>query len=289
MKASPPVSNQEQLEWERRWAKPAALSAFLAVALLIAGNVLRQAVALSDNPDDERELLIAIHDNAGAFIASSIVQALSFVALIGALWYLGNAVVARRPALPRVMLWLAVIGPVLLAIAKVVSDLARMDKADEFVASGPQTVDRAEDLLDGLGVAAAAIGSAGTLALAIALVFISVNAMRVGLLTRFMGVVGAIIGVLYVLPILAGPLLVQIFWLGALGVLFLGSWPGGRGPAWETGEAIEWPSGMARRGELDDPQGDVTQPPPAEAEPSAADGNGDPGGRSRSSRKRKRR
>jgi hypothetical protein len=33
-----------------------------------------------------------------------------------------------------------------------------------------------------------------------------------------------------------------MFWLGALGALFLGRWPGGRGPAWETGEAVPWPT-----------------------------------------------
>ena len=54
-------------------------------------------------------------------------------------------------------------------------------------------------------MAAAAVGSAGTLALAIAFVLININAMRVGLLSRFMGIIGAIIGGLYVLPILSGP------------------------------------------------------------------------------------
>jgi hypothetical protein len=34
---------------------------------------------------------------------------------------------------------------------------------------------------------------------------------------------------------------IQLFWLSALGVLFLDRWPGGRGPAWEEAEAIEWP------------------------------------------------
>lgn len=241
------MSTQEQLEWEARWAKPAALAAFATVVLLIAATVVRQAVALSERPEDEAEFLQAIDESSGAFIASSFVQALSFAALIGVLLYLGRATLARRPEAPGILIWLAGLGPALLAVASVLSDLDRLDVADRFVASGPQTVERAETLLEDTSVAAAAIGSAGTLALAIAFVFLSVNAMRVGLLTRFMGIVGAIIGVLYVIPILAGPLVVQIFWLLALGVLFLGHWPGGRGPAWETGEATEWPSGMARQ------------------------------------------
>jgi hypothetical protein len=41
---------------------------------------------------------------------------------------------------------------------------------------------------------------------------------------------------------------VQIFWLGAMGVLFMNRWPGGRGPAWETGEAEPWPVPEGRGG-----------------------------------------
>lgn len=275
------MSTGEQLHWEARWAKPAALSAFAAALLLVAGTIVRQAVALSDDPDDDREFLVAINDNSGAFLASSVLQALAFLALIGVFVYLGRAVLARRPGLPGMLIWLGVLGPLLLAIAGVLSDLARLDIADELVTSGAQTDARAEDLLEDRSVAAAAIGSAGTLAMALAFVFFSVNAMRVGLLSRFMGVVGAIIGALYVLPILAGPLVVQLFWLIALGVLFLGAWPGGRGPAWATGEAVEWPS--ARRSLAAEPEDeDAVEPDrPVAPEPDA--------GPSRPSRKRKKR
>jgi hypothetical protein len=50
-----------------------------------------------------------------------------------------------------------------------------------------------------------------------------------------------------VLPLLPSPV-VQIFWLGAMGVLFMNRWPGGRGPAWETGEAEPWPVPEGRGG-----------------------------------------
>ena len=275
------MSTREQLDWEARWAKPAAISAFAAAALLVAGTIVRQAVALSDDPENDREFLLAIEDHSGAFLASSALQALAFLALIGVFLYLGRAVLARRQGLPGMLIWLGILGPLLLAIAGVLSDLARLDIADQFVASGAQTEARAEDLIDDRSVAAAAVGSAGTLAMALAFVFFSINAMRVGLLSRFMGVVGAIIGALYVLPILAGPLVVQLFWLIALGVLFLGAWPGGRGPAWATGEAVEWPS--ARRSLATRPQGDDAGEldRPVAAEPDA--------GPSRPSRKRKKR
>ena len=192
-------------------------------------------MALADRPDDEREFLMAIDENAGAFLASAFIQSASFLFLAAVLFYLYRATKARKPEFPVIALVIAVLGPILLAIAGPLSDISRLDIADEFLSSGPQSEARAEDLLEDRSVPAAAVGSAGTLALAIAFVLININAMRVGLLSRFMGVIGAIVGGLYVLPILSGPLIVQLFWLLALGVLFLGHWPGGRGPAWETG------------------------------------------------------
>jgi len=60
--------------------------------------------------------------------------------------------------------------------------------------------------------------------------------------------------------------IVQGFWLGALGMVFLGRWPGGRGPAWETGEAEPWPSAAQRRARLTAPP-EEPSPDPAPAEP----------------------
>ena len=65
--------------------------------------------------------------------------------------------------------------------------------------------------------------------------------MRAGLLTRFVGILGVIVGALVIIPI--GPVqVVQPFWLLAIGLLFAGAWPGGAPPAWRTGRAEPWPS-----------------------------------------------
>jgi hypothetical protein len=263
------VSAREQLDWEARWAKPAAVAAFAAALLLIAGTIVRQAVALKGSPDNEREFLTTIDGNAGEFLLSSALQALSFLALACVFVYLGRAVLARKPELPRILLWLGVIGPLLLGLAGVLADFDRLDIADRFLAAGAETEKRAEDLLDDRSVLSTSLGSAGTLALAVAFVLFGINGMRVGLLTRFMGIIAAIVGVLYVIPLLAGPLVVQLVWLLALGVLFLGHWPGGRGPAWQTGEAIEWPSGLARQR-----AGEEVDAAPAVEPPAPANGNG---------------
>lgn len=235
------MSTREQLDWEARWAKPAAAAAFAAALLLIPATVLRQ-IALDGAAGDDRKVLTAVDEHAGTFLASSALQLLSFVAIAGVLYYLGRAVLARRPELPGALIWLGVIGPVLLGLAGILSDFDRLDIADRFLSSGPETAGRAESLLEDRSVLSTSIGAAGTFALALAFVLFSINAIRVGLLTRFMGVIGAIVGALYIIPLGPGPVIL-LFWLLAIGVLFSGRWPGGRGPAWETGEAIEWPSG----------------------------------------------
>jgi hypothetical protein len=99
-------------------------------------------------------------------------------------------------------------------------------------------------------------------------VIICLNAMRVGLLTRFMGILGIIVGILFVVPLAPGPPIVQSFWLGALAALFAGRWPRGLPPAWAAGRAIPWPSqqemrerrqaGLVERGGTAAPEPDAT-------------------------------
>jgi hypothetical protein len=93
------------------------------------------------------------------------------------------------------------------------------------------------------------LGLLGQLALAFALVIVSLNAMRVGLLTRFMGVLGIIVGGLTIIPITGGLPVVQAFWLGALVPLYAMRWPQGQPPSWLTGEPQPWPSAQDQRAE----------------------------------------
>jgi hypothetical protein len=82
----------------------------------------------------------------------------------------------------------------------------------------------------------------GVVMLGVSWIIIALNAMRAGLLTRFMGVLGVIVGGLFIIPLGASLPIVQAFWLIALGALFLGYWPSGLPPAWVTGEAQPWPT-----------------------------------------------
>jgi hypothetical protein len=146
-----------------------------------------------------------------------------------------------------------------------------------------KTKKHAEDLLRNATTVVAGLSLAASIATGLATVMISLNAMRAGLLSRFMGIMGMLLGGLFVLPLIASPI-IQLFWLIALGALFLNKWPGGRGPAWEIGEGVPWPSAQDRLGPPAD--ADDEDEEEGELEPEAA-GNGARQPNPRASRKRK--
>jgi hypothetical protein len=103
----------------------------------------------------------------------------------------------------------------------------------------------------------------GGLALAFALAYCSLHALRTGLLTRFWGSLGIALGI----AVLLGLLPVALFWFAYVGLLAAGWLPGGRPPAWAAGEAIPWPSpGEKAATELSPPAdpADGNAPSPAE-------------------------
>jgi hypothetical protein len=262
------AQHREQLEWEARVGRPAGTAA-IASALFALAAVIAQATAFQDAPDGDRGALITIEDNAGQLWAATALRDIGILLLGFALYYLFRVTRHRQP-LPGIVGPLILLGPVLLVIASILgqADLASIagDFTESGVTEGREGEERAENLLDDRTVAGPAVGAGGTLALALSLVFVNLNAMRGGVLSRFMGIIGIITGALLVLPLSPLPV-VQVFWLGALGALFLGRWPGGRGPAWETGEPIPWPSAAQRReGTVGDAVRRQFEPPP-EPEP----------------------
>jgi hypothetical protein len=232
---------EEQLSWEARYGRLAAAAAF-GSAVFAALSVGLQ-ISLGARPDDEREALMRVDEDLGMLIVSLAAQAVSLILLTGGFLYLLRAAMARRPEVPRLVLPLLFVAPVLLSVGGFMNQLDVSEVADRFLESGPRSEDRAEDLLDDRSVVGGAIASGGTLCLALSFVFVSLYAMRAGLLSRFMGYLGMIVGGLLVLPLVpGGQVFIQVFWVFALGLLFLDRWPGGRGPAWERVESIPWPS-----------------------------------------------
>jgi hypothetical protein len=299
---------EDHLAWEARQRTPAAIAAALAGLLTLLGTLWRglilkdaprpgllDALARVEDPGPpigpQKSLAIPFfeyyQDHAATVIAASALVGIGSIALGWALTYLAVAVRARRPEFPRILVYLPIVGGILNAIYVVASELSRA-RGFDTVLSGPATVDAVLDLgADGFAIFAAIIGLPGTLGLALAIVFVSLNGMRTGLLTRFMGVLGMITGALVVIPF-GGPLpVVQCFWLLMLAGLFIGRTPGGVPPAWRTGNAEPWPTSAEIREQRQraaaERRGETWEPPARSAEP--VTGGPSP---STSARKRKR-
>jgi hypothetical protein len=244
------VTADDQLRWEARWAVPAAIASFGAAVLLVVSATVffpKDRKGIGRAPD----LLLSIDEKSGAYIASAVLTALAALLLLGVFYYLFRAVLARGGGVPPWFVYLVYAAPLLFAIGSVVYALQATDIADEFVSGTPirgqAGEDRAKDLSD-ISPALIAAQTAGTVGVAFLFVMLPLRARKVGLLTPFMGILGAIAGALIVFQLAGVSAIVQGFWLGALGLLFLGRWPGGRGPAWETGEAEPWPTARERAG-----------------------------------------
>jgi hypothetical protein len=270
------VAPEAQLEWESRAGRPVAAAAFLAALLPILGGIYGRGdrPELGDAP--RAEALIALDRSATDALVGTAIQAVGVLLLIPVFVYLYRAIKKRREEFPRVALILAVAGPLLYALVALLAQVDRIDTAHAFADSLPVSdiEDRAEDALsDSSNGVLIGLGLAAALAMASAFVLHGLWGMRAGLFSRFFGTIGIVLGALYVFGFLGGPQIIQLFWLSALGFLLLGLWPGGRGPAWETGTDEPWPSAMdqreaaararaeeAERLEPESPQGEAGEP-----------------------------
>jgi hypothetical protein len=253
------------LAWEAEQRARAGYSALGAAVLTIIGSVVT-GLGLKDLPKfDDRIVTIVdalrrtaqgrpippgrlaaqaewLGQHATVPIIGAILFGLGTLLIFPPMAYLFRATRARRPALPQLALVLAAIGVVGFGVGRTVAEIARYLGARDFTHAADHTNSAAADALSGSTfLIGQVIWQAGALGLGFAFVLLCLNAMRVGLLTRFMGILGLIVGVTFVLP-LDQQGIIRVFWLAALGVLILRRWPGGAPKAWDTGEAEPWPS-----------------------------------------------
>jgi hypothetical protein len=285
---------------ERRRGRIAGV-ATIAAGLLIAGGIVWDGLVNRDRPDgknDDAERLQFVDDHAGELIAANGLRSLGFLLLVFAIVHFQRATKARNPDLASVPFVIGLFGAIALGLGSVSNTIALGNEAADFVTrnfSSPAAADKAAEdaVAGGLPLITGILAFAGTIAISFWFIIASLNAMRVGLLTRFMGVLGVIVGPGFIFGF-APP--VMVFWLIAVGVLFLGYWPTGLPPAWEAGEARPWPgrdrpgdsieeeiesSTSSRNGEVEAVGPGVRKPEPE------AEGK-EPAGSARRKRKRRR-
>jgi hypothetical protein len=243
--------------------------------------VVAAAIQLSGPHTKVDELtldLITAHKRFPIDLIGAIVNGIGLAAVGLTLSFLYGITHARNPDFKVFVRYIAIVGAGLAAIAGIAYAAVIAGKADTFVSHGSQTYMEANALTSGTGLLVLPfLGQAAALVLAVGFVMIALNAMRVGLLTRFMGYLGVFVGVLVLFPIGSPVPVVQGFWLLALAYLFSGRWPSGVPASWRTGKAEPWPSSAdvraqraAARGQAAPPQGGRAKPAPPkrqEAEP----------------------
>jgi hypothetical protein len=277
------VSNQEQLGWEARFGRPAAVFAFAGALVLLVGQSLVQSLG-EDRGDRIEPLpnsLLSINDHPDRLVISQVILALAALCLIPVFLYLFRAIRHRVPSLPSWFAYMIVLGPIFYGVSLVLGGIERVDLADQFAARasdvgdycpaivGKRGEECAKDMLsDDVSPLLLGLSLAGSVATAFLFVMLPLRARRAGLMSQFMAILGVIAGALMVLQLaVLIPEITRAFWLGAVGALFIGRWPGGRGPAWESGEPDPWPSAAERRGLVTAGEGPPAQAAPPEPEP----------------------
>src|SRR4051794_20494249 len=255
------ASAEEVVARERRTSPRAGIAALVAGVCVLVGNILLQAI-YSDIP--RVPLVDAVRDAAGQDIGrpglltqkilfyddkaiplllTSIVQAIGVLCAAYALLHLHTATRDRHGSVPRIARLVVMLGGVATAVGFVGLQIIAAILSADFASGADKSTAAAHDALrSGVLVAAQFVGTIGTLALTFSFVIVSLGAMRVGLLTRFMGILGVITGLLQIFPLGPSAFVVQAFWLVALGAILTGLWRRGVPPAWQSGRAMPWPS-----------------------------------------------
>lgn len=274
------MSPQETREAESRWALPAALAAFSAVALLVVSRFVD--VGGTENP----EILHSVHAHPGSVTLAGLLQALGLFLLVVPLAYLFRAVRARSAQVRPQLIGLVLAAPLFLAVSSGLSIGMRHEAADQFVAGEAKSTlsqketheecaseqkeegkkEFAEEFEPEKGEtplaacerqkreddeASNALGEASltpfTTGLGIAgslgLVAALFYTCLWAMRTGLLSRFWGALGMASGIAFLLGPLsFVALVWFVYLGFLLIGLLPGGRPPAWEAGEAVPWPT-----------------------------------------------
>ncbi len=187
-----------------------------------------------------------ISHHAFALIAGGVLGAASLAALTLILLLLVDATSFRRPTSWSAGRPLVLGGGVTLVLLSVAHEVVIALETHSFAVGhdfSNHAVNRA--LTEGaVNVAIEYLSLLAALAMAVGMIGTMVNALRVGLIPRWMSILGSVSGILIFAPQIAGEALavVPAFWMVMMGVLYGGRWPNGEPPAWAAGESRPWPS-----------------------------------------------
>jgi hypothetical protein len=271
--------------------------------------------------DGLADRLAEIAGNHSSLIVASIGQFAGWALLAIPLVFLFKAASARAPQVRTALLAAMIVAPLLIGLGSLVSAGSIIQAADDFKVDQAKVTQCANDKVDDAGSdvtdeqkadfpteceddqakdvrshtslapVETGFGLAGLIGFTVSIIYVALWAMRTGLLSRFWGSLGIALGAVF-----AFFTLFTLIWFIYLGLLLAGWVPGGRPPAWATGEAVPWPKPGGPGSDGDDViEGTAEEVDPADGEsgfadpddPSDPDGTGD--GPQAGRRKRKKR
>ena len=176
----------------------------------------------------------------GGVLAAAAVGILTLVLLL-----LADATIFRRPESFKPMRPLIMAGGIGVAVVTIAHQVVSAIETHKFAVGSDHTNSAVERALT-TGTATALVDYLALIAglvLAVGMIGLMINALRTGLLVRWLAFLGMFTGILIVLPIGGAELqIVPAFWMVMMGILYAGKWPNGEPPAWAAGAAIPWPS-----------------------------------------------
>lgn len=291
------MSRAETLERESRWAAPVALATLLAMVLIVAARIVNEAsgdgaaeVLRSIDEHSGSVTLSGLMQAVGfgllvfplvylfraARARSELMRSQLLGLVVAAPLFLalsaGLTIVAQQDAADEFVAGKA--EPTLTrqeANEECVDE--RRDEGGDFLVEeyeprkGQTPLRACEDrkLEDDAAVEARAdaslaplatgFGFAGALGIIVAFFYTCLWAMRTGLLTRFWGSLGMAIGIAAMLNLIV----FLLAWLIYFAFLVLGMVPGGKPPAWKSGEAEPWPTPGERAAAEMEPEEDFDE------------------------------
>jgi len=249
-----------EIERRNRLAVPAFAGGFLYLlsAIIISGTLngapkvglleglapaLRGEADPAVSPRTQEVKYISRH--ALPLITGSVMAAVAIGALTLTLLLLFDATRFRRAATWAQARMLVMLGGIAVATVSILHQVISAVETHKFAVGHDFTNHAVEQAItqNTVNLVVEYIALLAGLALAVGMIVVMVNALRVGLVPRWMGILGMFTGLLILLPLGGAELqLVPALWMVMMGILLIGRWPGGEPPAWVSGEARPWPT-----------------------------------------------
>lgn len=188
-----------------------------------------------------------VSHRAAELIGGGVLSGVSLGLLTAILLLLVGAVRFRRPQSWRPAKTLVIGGGVGLVLTSIAHEVVTAIEAHNFSVGHDHSNHAVEQAL----LTSTANGIVGYVELVAGLFLVAgmiatmVNSLRVGLLPRWMCILGIFAALLIFLPDISAELqVIPAFWMVMMGILLLGRWPQPTGdpPAWAAGVAVPWPS-----------------------------------------------